>query len=216
MQLGWLLWVACGDAPTTTPPDDSDPEPPDTDTETDTEPPDPTGDTAPAATGDTAPTTVAACHETGAGLYEGPTSLVEMAVECDPNDVNVRYSACTRGWTANGQIYLQETGNPPPNWAESHDLVSVSFDAMQWWDDLEQVVRTGVNVADQAPNQSSLFTCPAFYEAGVMTYAFLVYDLDGSPADCVVWGQDPQAMIDGTIERVNEPPFDLANCTIAP
>ena len=65
------------------------------------------------------------------------------------------------------------------------------------------------------PDIAARWTCSACPRA-TRTFAFVAYGEDGLPADCVVWGQDPAAMIDGTLWRVNEPPFDLAGCRVLP
>jgi hypothetical protein len=118
-------------------------------------------------------------------------------------------------------MFMQETANTPA-WAETHDLFSYEFDECQEWDHLAfgpngtETLAAVENVADQEPNVSTLYDC-AYFTDNAMSFAAQVDDLDGNPAHCVAWGEDPQGMIDGTAsdgDRSNEPSFDLSGCEI--
>lgn len=154
------------------------------------------------------------CADVG-GFYDGPVTVQEVSVGCDANDV-VRFYARTEGWTGDGWVFSQETANPTPNWSDTHDMASYQFDACGYEDELERSLETGAAPATWEMNVSSVFTCAGHYDAanGVMSYAVGVMDIDGNLADCLAWGQDPDGMIDGSISRVNEPGFSLANCVV--
>lgn len=149
------------------------------------------------------------------GFYDGPITVQEVSVTCDASD-NVRFYARTEGWTGDGWVFSQETANPTPNWSDTHDMESYQFDACGYEDELERTLATGAAVAAWEMNVSTVFTCAAHFDAanGVMSYAVGVKDLDGNLADCLAWGQDPDGMIDGSVGRVNEPGFSLANCVV--
>ncbi|MBX2804107.1 MAG: hypothetical protein KTR31_40970 [Myxococcales bacterium] len=106
-------------------------------------------------------------------------------------------------------VYSQETGNPTPQYADEHELPTDGESRT-----LELTLETGD--ASPNPNRSTLFSCPGHHGApeGIMTYAYRIYDGDGVLADCLVQGHDPAALIDGTNERVSEPPdaAELADC----
>jgi hypothetical protein len=182
---------------------------------TETEAP-PTGETGatdtPADTG--AP--VEPCAPVGTGTFAGPTTIYATAVTCNAPEDHVEYHICAQGPAAGGAVFAEETGNPEPNWSDDHTLELTDSDALGWWTELARRLETGASLGSWAPNVSTLFRCRAHFESTVMTYAFAVYDGDGNVVDCVVWGHDPAAMIDGTLARVNDPPFDLAGCRVLP
>lgn len=182
---------------------------------------DPTGLPGPDP-GSTSPTGVdtgtgTLCAASG-GFYSGPVTVQEASVSCGvfPGAAGerVRFYARTEGWTANGWVFSQDTANPVPNWSDTHDLESYQWDACGYQDELEQVLDQGALVGTWATNESTVFTCAAHFEGGVMSYAVGVKDLDGNLADCFSWGHDPWAMIQGTSARINEPGFDLDDCVI--
>lgn len=157
-----------------------------------------------------------------ADVFTGPTLITSYSVACDANDA-LAILVETQGWTGGGQIFMQETANSPA-WAETHSLSSYEFDICQEWDHLAlgiegtETLTTGVAVADQTPNASTVFGCGTHIEAGVMSYAVEVTDLGGAVAHCVAWGDDPDGMIADTASapdgRVNEPGFSLAGCDV--
>jgi len=149
-------------------------------------------------------------------FYEGPVSIDQVSVDCEGS--RVTFGAETVGWTDGGYVFSQETGNQEPQWSDEHDLESVEYDECGAWDRLEQTIRDGSTLSDPlndwARNESSVFRCGAHYgDSNVMTYAFVVKDVDGEVASCVVFGDDPQGLISGRYERVNEPTFDTSRCT---
>lgn len=158
---------------------------------------------------DTDTDTEATCPD---GVYEGPVSIVSWDVSC-VND-QVTYSIETEGWTNDGVVYSQETENTPP-WSDEHDLVSYEFDECQSWDKLQTVLTTGAATTDWVPNESTVFSCADHFNSPVMSYAAQVLDINGDVADCVAWGEDPQALVDGTAEPgANAPTFDLSTCRV--
>jgi hypothetical protein len=121
---------------------------------------------------------------------------------------------------------MQDTQNTPA-WGENHDLFSYEFDECQEWDHLAfgpngtETLNPVTDYAQQEPNVSTLYDCDYINGEGgdpsVMSYAAQVDDLDGNPAHCIAWGQDPEGMIDGSAsggDRSNEPSFDLSGCEI--
>jgi hypothetical protein len=157
------------------------------------------------------------CAALGTGTFTGPTTLDTTSVTCSPADDHVQYLACTRGQSAGGWVFAQETGNVEPNWSDAHTLASIGGDPLGWFEALERRLATAADFGTWTTDASTLFGCRAHLEdPAVMTFAFMAYDAYGQPADCVVWGEDPQALIDGTLSRVNEPPFSLASCRVLP
>jgi hypothetical protein len=154
-------------------------------------------------------------EECPGGVYTGPVLIVDYSVTCDANDV-VTYFVETDGWTANGRVFSQETSNTPA-YSDEHDLMSYEYDECQAWDRLDTVLTTGAS-APATENVSTVFSCANhFNDPAVMSYAAQVYDLDGNPAHCVAWGDDPQGMIDNTAsagDRTTEPSFPLSGCEI--
>ena len=163
--------------------------------------------------GDTGPTD-ATCAD---GRYDGPTSIVDADVTCTGTDV--RFYAETEGWTDGGLVFSQETANAEPNYSDEHELASFNADACGFMDELERVIGDGTTVNDPLNdcniNECSVFTCGAHYnDPNVMSYAFYVYDSAANFADCRAIGENPGKLLsDGSANRVNEPSFDLGNCT---
>jgi hypothetical protein len=221
----WLLWLVpgCG-APK--PPLSDDPVPTGTDPGTSTSPSSSTGSPTAETGGTTFPTGDTADTGTppdpcapsgGTGTFAGPTSILTTAVTCSISGDQVEYSACTEGPSPGGWVFAQETGNPGPNWSDAHRLDRVASDPQGWWNSLARRLQTQASIATWTTDVNTLFTCGSHLEDPlVMTFAVMVYDEAGAFADCVVWGQNPAALIDGTILRVNEPPFDPTPCRILP
>ncbi|HHO53450.1 MAG TPA: hypothetical protein ENK18_21905 [Deltaproteobacteria bacterium] len=165
--------------------------------------------------------------DTGAGNcptpFTGPILIVEAGITCD--DANtVTFTATTDGLTSGGLIFSQETGNAEPQWADEHDLESIDWDEnCGSYDNLARTLTTGAGVNDWQVNQSTVFRCdddgagnPYHHNADVMSYAFRVYDFDNVMADCIIGGDDPTGMVNGTYNRVNDPvnPGELASCDV--
>ena len=150
-------------------------------------------------------------------FYTGPVLVEMMAVGCTVGDV-VRFEVQTVGWTSGGRFFSQETGvagTAAVQWSEEHDVASYEFDNLGAWDHLDRELVTGQGPKTWSVNQSTVFTCADHFEAtGVMSYATVVYDLDGNMADCLAFGHDPQGMIDGVYPRANEPGASLDTCII--
>ena len=215
--LALIVLAACGSPDKATPtPALTEPAP--TSPPSTTPPPAP--DTAPLPTDsagtDTGPTqTIDPCLSVGTGTFTGPIAIDSVLVECNQGNDHVRYLACVQGLTSGGRVFTQETGNPEPNWSDDHTLDTIASDPLGWYDEIERRLETAVSITDWEPDVSTLFGCQAHFEAPqIMSYALMVTDAAGNLADCVAWGDDPQGMIDGAVDRVNEPPFDLTACRI--
>ncbi|MEQ1508630.1 MAG: hypothetical protein ABMB14_40740 [Myxococcota bacterium] len=212
--LAMAAWVAAC-SPESSP---SSSAPTDTDPSTPSEPP-PTSPDIDTATLDTAPDV-----DTGLALSPcagrsatatGATTITLTSVTCNPTHDAVRYTVCVDGPTSGGVVFAQETANIEPNWSDAHSLDPLGLDPT--WDELRRDLDTHASIVDWSTDVSTLFGCQAHFESPlVMSYAAAAYDATGRIADCVAWGGDPQAMIDGTVVRVNDPPFDLTGCRIAP
>lgn len=131
----------------------------------------------------------------------------------------VTYGAEADGWTSGGQVFAQATGTAEPNRAETHDIRSFEFDEGQSWDHLTRGLGDASTLAnpltDWQRNTSTGFSCAADIQAKTMTYAFAIDDLNGNLSDCLVYGQDPSALINGTKARNSDPEFDLGACALA-
>jgi len=137
--------------------------------------------------------TTDACETT----FSGPVTVQTANVTCDASGV-VTIDVETQGWTSGGYIYAVDTRNASP-WADEHDLDSYEYDPCGTYDKLKVELQTGAALADWERNVSSVFTCDGHYEDGALSYAAAVLDLYGDVADCMAWGEDPQAIIDGTV-----------------
>ncbi len=178
---------------------------------------------------ETPTTTKSSTGETGtvgptdcATPFEGPVMIEEAGVTCDTPD-QVTFNMRTAGLTSGGLVFSQETANAEPQWSDEHDLNSIDFDGeCGSFDELAVTLATGAGANDWEVNASTLFRCdtdgtdPYHHNADVMSYAFRVYDLDQVLADCVVGGDDPDGLLDGTYARQLDPfmPAELAACEI--
>lgn len=144
----------------------------------------------------------------------GAITIVSTSVDCVGD--TVQFGMHVEGITGDGLVFMQETANAGPHLAEEHDLVSVDSDPAVPFDDLAQSLLEDASYDDQMRNEASLFRCRHHFEADdVMTYAFVALDVTGNVADCVVWGHDPDGLIDETYPRVAEPSVDLSSCRVA-
>ena len=159
-------------------------------------------------------------------VYEGPVQIEEASVTC-LSDNRVRFFVETRGWTSSVTVFSQETGNPGTQWADQHDLTTFKFGQCQDFDQLQQELVTGVDQSVWEPNVSTRFSCEqsddkSFVhhgdpeDGGIMTYLVRAYATDGTLADCMVFGHDPVALVEGTADRVVDPerPEELENCVV--
>lgn len=151
-----------------------------------------------------------------ANFYDGPISIDVATVTCDGHEVT--YYAETTGWTDGGYVFTQETGNTEPQYSDEHDLESFDYDACGEWDHLRRRLQDRDTMSDPINdwqrNVSTVFDCDDhFGDPNVITYAFAVVDLDGNEAACIVYGDDPEGMINGDYQRVDaQPSFDLNQC----
>lgn len=164
--------------------------------------------------GDTAVTTSEDCPT----VYEGPTSIDTVRVQCDATN-HIRYSATTTGWTHDGWVFAQETGNadePYDQWSDTHSIVSYDWDACAATDALERVLEDvsylADPLADWRTDESTVFSCDNHIGNAVMSYAFAVLDRSDNLADCLAFGDDVTGMVNGVYNRANEPDFSLAGC----
>ncbi|MBX2803762.1 MAG: hypothetical protein KTR31_39165 [Myxococcales bacterium] len=155
------------------------------------------------------------------GPFTGPVVIAAANISC-VDDNTVLFEMSTDGIASDGLVFSQETANPTPNFSDEHSLAVVDSDAeCGTFTDLERELSTGI--VNFETDVSTLFRCdesaggdPYHHNAVVMTYAFRAYDSTGAFADCVIAGENPTALRDGTIKRVNEPanPSEIASCDI--
>ncbi len=155
--------------------------------------------------------------DSGGGTFTGPVLVMSASVTCASGVAEV--SAETQGWTSGGLFYQIETGNQAP-WAEEHDLESVAYGPKGSWDLLGVELLAGVGLGDLERNASTLFRCDTHYnQRDIMTYAVAVFDVNETLADCLAWGEDPRAVIDGTVlspyNYERGPGFDTSICVVA-
>ncbi|HHO49383.1 MAG TPA: hypothetical protein ENK18_00565 [Deltaproteobacteria bacterium] len=155
--------------------------------------------------------------------YGGPVLIKEAYIRCETPG-SVLFRARTDGLTSGGLIFSQETGNSDliAQWSDEHELESVDADPCGRYDELTRSLITGVPAEDWELNVATSFRCdsvggyPYHHNADVMSYAMRIYDRDGALADCIAGGDDPNGMINGTYNRVNDPvhPEELVMCAI--
>ena len=161
----------------------------------------------------TTPYTTTSPTTTPYSTIEG-TEIVSYSVDCVGSTVT--FGATTVGLTSAAVVFSEETGTTHVHYSDEHDLVSIEADPHGAFDVLEQQLQTGVSFGDEQRNQSTVFPCD-FYGSGIMSYAIAVWDLGGTLADCVAFGDAPAALINGSpFGRVNEPAFDVSGCRTEP
>ncbi len=145
------------------------------------------------------------------GCLEAP--MIEDAfVTCDDKNL-VTFTIETIGESpVAASVFSQETGNAEPNYADEFE-----FDTTGVLSDLELTLETD---ADSPGADRTIFTCPRHHgnPEGVMTYAYRVYDSLGGLADCVIQGDDPDALQNDLLDRVNDPSDadELIDCDLRP
>ena len=160
-------------------------------------------------------------------VYDGRIRIQEATVTC-VTDQQVRFFVDVRGWTSGAIVFSQETGTAGTQWADEHDLDTFRFGACQDFDHLERELATGLNENAWVPNLSTAFSCEQEDDDswvhhgdpdvdGVMSYVVRAYAPDGSLADCLAFGHDPEGLLAGTYTRATEPtrPEELEGCRIA-
>ena len=147
--------------------------------------------------------------------YSGPVTITSGSASCTAGTATIEVE--TTGWTGDGRIYQTDNADNPP-WEDEHDLTSYEFDACGAWDHLKTTLTTDAGL-DWEENVSTLFSCDGHYNGGdVMSYAAMVNDLTGTPADCLAWGHDPNQIIDNsaTVGGGTEdgPSWDTSICVV--
>ena len=141
------------------------------------------------------------------------TSIDSATVTCDGNTAVFTLETSGDGPSA-ASVFSQETGNPTPNFADEHDFLEA--DGVRGTLTLE--LATG---GSRGVEGETLFTCAAHHgdPQGIMTYAYRVYDEFGDLSDCIVQGDNPDALIEGG-NRVGggdpSSPGELDGCSTAP
>lgn len=135
-------------------------------------------------------------------------------ITCDTTRQVSFIVSTTGGVAADGTIFAQETGNSPQQFSDEHDLNFDDSDACGSTSVLSQTLTTDTAFADAVPNTSTVFSCDAdtHYDADVMTYAIHIFDDTGNQLDCLVAGNNPSDLIDGTSDRVADPSEDVSSC----
>lgn len=175
----------------------------DTDDTDDTDVTDPTGTPIDSGTTTTSPT------EPG-----GNPRITGAGGTCFAND-QVEFAVSANKVMSAARLFQEETGNANIHWSENHPFDNSNGNDSTFYLILDDGTTMNDPVNDWRPGSSTVFTCPDFFDLpDVMTYAVQVDDAAGNPADCIVFGDDPQGMIDRVYDRVNEPEFDLLACRI--
>jgi hypothetical protein len=145
-----------------------------------------------------------------------PVAIELMSVVCD--GTVAEYVLYTTGRPAYAMVFSQGTATVEPQWADTHDLESFESDPGGAWDHLYVRLNDGSSLAnpeaDWVRNESTAFTCEEDYGHFAMGFAFAAFYDDGSIADCLVYGNNSQAVLYGSFERVAEPDFDMYGCAI--
>lgn len=160
----------------------------------------------------------------------GPSDFV------DCSGGSVTFSAETKNWGFDVALYMSMTRfyGEYAAWEENHTLDEESASANndgEGYSVFERTLSTDAALDDQTGDVSTLFGCadldPSNTENAQVSYALAVWgeDDDSSsddPADCIVFGQDPQELLDngytgGTgdgADRTLPSWFNATNCRI--
>lgn len=158
--------------------------------------------------------------DTDTGVYTGPTFLDYIET---PSCVGgeIEFYAETRGWTNGENLINIWEQTPGDGWNEEHDLPSVDFGELGWWDALQQLVTPfGGEGSTYERNESSLYSCDGSAVAHSNLYVHRVYDANGNFADCQYIEDDAEGAFDdllaGTLDQpndvTNESEINAANC----
>lgn len=129
-----------------------------------------------------------------ASTYTGPTTVTVASASCTAGTATIEVE--TEGWTADGRLYQIDNADVNP-WEDEHDLTSYEFDECGFYDHLRTSLTTDAGLGWEE-NVSTLFSCDNHYNSpgAVMSYAAMVNDITGAPADCLAWGFDAAQIID--------------------
>lgn len=160
---------------------------------------------------ETGTTDTGATNTTDTG--SAPLLILSASVSCDLQDqvtFEIETSAEALG---EGMVFTQETGNVEPQWSDEHRLYAVDAAPSLRYG---IVLRSGADVGDWAVDDSTVFSCDDHFGNNVVSHAFRIYDGSNDLADCLVLGHDPQGLIDGTHDRVDDPvnPNELTMCRV--
>lgn len=106
-----------------------------------------------------------------------------------------------RGAQADGRtmvLFMQQTGVSEPHPSEEHPIGQTDTGARRL------SLETGVPVSESGT--TTVFRCDdpdILFDT--LTFAVRLYDQDGSLLDCLIWGDDPSTVIQGSRRRTTEP-----------
>ena len=171
------------------------------------------GDTAPGTdTMDTMDMTGTMGTDCAGGAFTGAgIELVDYGLDCD--GTTVTFWMNTNGVTGGGWVFVAETGDPVYTYSENHSLNSNADVACNTDATSSAAITVGVALADQAQDQSSVFTCADNFDVpDSVTTALAVSDDMGNLAACAAFGHDPAGLIAGKPTPLNAPDFDVSIC----
>lgn len=142
-----------------------------------------------------------------------PPSIQSVEVTCMGSD-RVSFWVNTDHQVLEGVLYEIETGATQP-WSENVPLTSPAWSVCDEFGVVAGSLATGAMPSTAEEGVSTPFTCEAF-EGGDLTWAVMVKALSGEAADCVVFGLDPDAVMNGTILGTHPPAFDTSTCRLIP
>ncbi len=117
------------------------------------------------------------------GVYQGPTRIHRVFVDCELEESYWAYGVETIGWTAGVTVtaHLWYPGHE-----ESYGLNEVTRGEDRQWELLERWVPI-VAPDSHVPEETTTFPCS--FE--LMTWMVSAQDTEGQESDCVVFGYDP-------------------------
>lgn len=120
-------------------------------------------------------------YEDENGVYQGPTFLDQIYLDCPFEEEVWQYGAYTVGWATSVTVVAH---NGYPEQQETHALAAVERGPDNQWDHYYSELPIDL---DAEPLESTAFTCDFTY----VTWRFSVTDTSGALSDCVVFGHDP-------------------------
>ncbi|MCP4805616.1 MAG: hypothetical protein GY913_10910 [Proteobacteria bacterium] len=133
--------------------------------------------------------------------YTGPTSIgidecapdhVDEAVLIDCDEADWWFDIHVTGPASGGELWIHETGADQP-WDEHHDVTVWEEDENSWWTTLYLQLGIVDSFQDVQDGRTTLYQCTT-RQRDRLTWHVEVYEMDGSSADCIVTGHDPESL----------------------
>lgn len=141
---------------------------------------------------DTDTDTEATEPDTDSDTVAGEAALL-MLVNATCVDEELYFRGDIEGMPSSAKLFLiRNAGTTVDHWDETHTLTQVSattgFDAA-----VQALLDVAVN-AEAVMDGDSLFDCD---DEDNLTFAMKLYDVNGKLQDCAIWGEAPEAVMDG-------------------